>query len=182
MKVLVADDGRGHRYSLRKLLEQQPDVVVSGIAEDAEIAPDRVIARQLRNTLDGCPICDGGYRDHIYTVLVTLVMEKDKVGQLRVEHYFNLLQAKQWRKLLCIQDWNDRADTLVGFAVRCPAGRVGIVTIFSPAKPDLPDTPLHYMILPVEEGRDLLALLPSERWLPLGSISSLARVAPLAPE
>src|SRR5207253_11439204 len=58
MKVLLADDRQGHRDSLRRLIQRDPEVQVSGIAEDAENAPGSVIARELRRTLDGCPVCD----------------------------------------------------------------------------------------------------------------------------
>src|SRR5205814_3655678 len=36
MKVLLADDRQGHRDSLRRLIQRDPEVQVSGIAEDAE--------------------------------------------------------------------------------------------------------------------------------------------------
>ena len=39
MKVLLTDDRRGNRDSLRRLVQHEPEVQVSGIAEDAENAP-----------------------------------------------------------------------------------------------------------------------------------------------
>ena len=39
MKVLLTDDRRGNRDSLRRLVQREPEVQVSGIAEDAENAP-----------------------------------------------------------------------------------------------------------------------------------------------
>src|SRR2546429_8758367 len=76
-----------------------------------------------------------------------------------------------WQELLRLREWNDAADTLIGFAFRCAGGRVGIVTMLSPARPGLPDTPLHYVILPEEEGNSLQALIPPEKWHPLRSTS-----------
>lgn len=175
MKVLIPDDRRGHRDSLRRLLEREREVQVSGVADDAESSPESAIARELRRTLDGCPICDGGYRDHSYVVLATITIEQQWQSPLRLKQYYDFLHECRWEELLGIREWNSAADTLVGFAFRCAAGRVGIVTILSPAKPDLPDTPLHYMILPEEEGNRLQALVPPEKWLPLRSAYPAAR-------
>jgi hypothetical protein len=169
MNVLLPDDRRAHRDSLRSLLEREREVQVSGIAEDAESDPGSVLARELRRTLDGCPICDGGYRDHSFVVLATVTIEPQWQSPLRVKQYYDSLQARRWRELLGLREWGDDADALVGFAFRCILGRVGVVTVFSPAKPGLPDTPLHYVILPEEEGNSLLALLPLENWHPLRS-------------
>ena len=166
MKVLIPDDRRGHRDSLRRLLEREREVQVSGVAEDAESSPESAIARELRRTLDGCPICDGGYRDRLWG---------RALWESPLKQYYDFLHERRWEELLCIREWNSAADTLVGFAFRCAAGRVGIVTILSPAKPDLPDTPLHYMILPEEEGNRLQALVPPEKWLPLRSAYPAAR-------
>src|SRR6266568_2358398 len=136
MKVLIPDDRRGHRDSLRKLLEREREIQVSGVADDAESSPESVIARELRRTLDGCPICDGGYRDHSYAVLATIAIEQQWQSPLRLKQYYDFLHERRWEELLCIREWNSAADTLVGFAFRCAAGRVGIVTILSPAKTD----------------------------------------------
>src|SRR5438132_13506368 len=84
MKVLLADDRQGHRDSLRRLIQRDPEVQVSGIAEDAENAPGSVIARELRRTLDGCPVCDGGYRDHSFVILATVAIEPQRSEERRV--------------------------------------------------------------------------------------------------
>lgn len=167
MRVLIPDDRRGQRDSLRKLLETEREVQVSGIAEEAEGAPDGVMARELRRALDGCPICDGNYRDHAFVVLATVAVEPHWQSPLRVKQYYDFLEERRWEELLSLREWSDGADALIGFAFCCTAGRMGIVTMFSPAKPGLPDTPLHYTILPEEEGNRLRALLPAEKWHPL---------------
>jgi len=175
MHVLIPDDERGHRDSLRNLIQREREVQVSGTAEEAENAPDCVIARELRRALDGCPVCDGSYRDHSYAILATVAIAEQWQSPLRVKQYYDCLQESRWQELLCIREWDDAADTLIGFVFRCSAGRVGIITILSPAKAGLPDTPLHYTILPEEEGNRLLALLPSEKWHALRSASPAAR-------
>jgi len=171
MQVLIPDDRRGHRDSLRNLIQREREVQVSGIAEEAESAPDCAIARELRRALDGCPVCDGSYRDHSYAILATVAIAEQWQSPLRVKQYYDCLQERRWQELLSIREWDDAADALVGFAFRCSTGRVGIVTILSPARPGLPDTPLHYTILPEEEGNSLLAVLPPEKWRPLRSVA-----------
>ena len=170
MKVLIPDDDRGHWESLRRSLEQESEVQINGVAADAETNSHSVISRELGRILDGCPICDRGYRDHVYALLAILVMQKGGESAARLKEYFGLLRQYRWQDLLCLRDRNPGEDILAGFAFRCTTGRVGIVTILCPANPDLPDNPLHYMILPAEEGKNLLALLHPQKWLPLRSL------------
>ena len=167
MKVLIPDDDRGHWESLRRSLDQESELQISGAAADAETASHSVIARELRRILDGCPICDGGYRDHVYALLATLAMEKGGQTAARLKQFYGLLRQYLWRELLGFRDRNPGEDIVAAFAFRCATGRVGVVTILCPANPDLPDNPLHYMILPAQEGKNLLALLHPQKWLPL---------------
>lgn len=175
MQVLIPDDRRGHRDSLRDLIQREREVQVSGIAEEAEGAPESAIARELRRALDGCPVCDGSYRDHAYSILATVAIAERWQSPLRVKEYYDCLWERRWQDLLAIREWNEAADVLVGFAFRCSVGRLGIVTMLSPAEPSFPDTPLHYTILPEEEGNSLLVLLPPERWRPLRSVARASR-------
>lgn len=174
MQVLIPDDRRGHRDSLRHLIQRERGVQVSGIAEEAENAPESAIARELRRALDGCPVCDGSYRDHLYSILATVAIAERWQSPLRVKEYYDCLRERRWQDFLAIREWSDAADILIGFAFRCSVGRVGIVTMLSPAEPSLPDTPLHYTILPEEEGNSLLALRPPETWRPLRSAAPAA--------
>ena len=48
------------------------------------------------------------------------------------------LDERRWQERLGMREWNEAADTLTGFAFRCDGGRVGIVTMLSPAKRDPP--------------------------------------------
>jgi hypothetical protein len=166
MKVLIPDDNRPRWDSVRQFLQQESEIRVSGIAADAETAFHSVIARELRRILDGCPICDGGYREHDYALLATLVIQKGQ-SPARLKQFYDLFRQYRWRELLCFQDWSPCEDIVADFAFRCATGRMGIVTVLSSADPDVPDNPLHYMILPVEEGKNLLTLLNPQRWLPL---------------
>jgi len=159
---------------LRNLIQREREVQISGIAEEAESAPDRAIARELRRALDGCPVCDGSYHGHSYSILATVSIAERWESTLRVKHYYDCLHGRRWQELLGIREWDGAADALIGFAFRCPVGRLGILTILSPAKSGLPDTPLHYAILPEQEGSGLLVLLPPDRWHPLRSLAPVA--------
>src|SRR5437660_12589739 len=106
-------------------------------------------------------------------ILATLAIEPQWQTALHVKQYYHFLDERRWQELLRLREWNDAADTLIGFAFRCAGGRVGIVTMFSLARPGLPDTPLHQVILPDEEGKSLLALIPPDRTHP-------SRTTPLA--
>src|SRR5690242_9721929 len=104
MQVLIPDDRRGHRDSLRNLIQREREVQVSGTAEEAENAPDCVIARELRRALDGCPVCDGSYRDHSYAILATVAIAEQWQSPLRVKQYYDCLQESRWQELLCIRE------------------------------------------------------------------------------
>jgi hypothetical protein len=86
---------------------------VSGAADDAGVVRDSVIARELRRTLQRCPACDSGYRDHSYALLATVVMNKDCQSSLRLKQYYDFLQEHRWHELLCMREWSDSADSLV---------------------------------------------------------------------
>jgi hypothetical protein len=128
MNVLISDDGRSHWDSLRRLLDQETEIQLSGTATKAETASRSVIARELRRILDGCPICDDGYRDHAYALLATVEMEKSAHCRARLKEFYDLLQQYRWQEFLCLRDGNPGKDIVAGFAFRCTTGRVGIVT------------------------------------------------------
>ena len=165
MIVLIADDERCSRNFLQDLVKQNQDSHVSGIAVDAEGSPECVVARELRGILDGCPICQGGFRDHTYSVLATLVMDEKADGVARLAQFLGCIRNCRWYDVLSFRQWIASADTIVAFAFRCAEGRVGIVTVFSPADSEAPDEPLHFSILSVEEGKKLLAVLEPGRWM-----------------
>ncbi len=169
MKVLIADN-EGYRDFLQDLVRQKQYSQVSGMAVDADRSPECVIARELRSILDGCPICQGGFRDHTYSVLATLVMDETADGVGRLAQFLLCIRDCRWRDVLGFRQWIASADTLVAFAFRCDKGRVGIVTVFSPADSEAPDEPLHFTILSVEEGKKLLAVVEPGHWMHLRPI------------
>jgi hypothetical protein len=167
MKVLIADNDRGRRDYLQDLVEQKQDMQVSGIAVDADGSPECVVARELRRILDGCPICDGGFRDHTYFKLATVPMDEkgDAVGHLA--QLLRCMRARRWRDVLGFRQWIASADAIVAFAFRCHKGRVGIVTVFSPADSEAPDEPFQFTILSLEEGKKLMAIVDPKEWMDL---------------
>ena len=165
MKVLIADNESYCRDLLQDLVEQNQDKQVSGIAVDADGSPECVIARELRSILDSCPICQGGFRDHIYSVLATLVMDGTADGVARLAQFLRCMRDCRWHDVLGFRQRIASADTIVAFAFRCKKGRVGIVTVFSPADSESPDEPLQFTILSVEEGKKLLAVVEPGRWM-----------------
>lgn len=167
MKVLIADDERGPRDSLQDLVGQNQNVQVSGVAVEADNSPECVVARELRRILDGCPICQAGFRDHTYCVLATMVMNEKPDCVARLAQFLQCIRDCRWRDVLGFRQWNASADTMVAFAFRCDKGRMGIVTVFSPADSQSPDEPQHFTILSVEEGKKLLAVVEPGKWMHL---------------
>ena len=167
MKVLIADNEAYCRDFLQDLVEQNQDMQVSGIAVDADGSPECVVARELRNILDGCPICEGGFRDHTYSILASVVMNEKADGVAHLAQFLECVRDCRWRDVLGFRQWMASTDTIVVFAFRCDKGRVGIVTVFSPADSEAPDQPLHFTILSVEEGKKLLAVVEPGHWMHL---------------
>ena len=87
------------------------------------------MARQLRLTLDACPVCNGGCRGHSFVILATVAIGPQWQSALHVKQNNDLLDERRWQELLCMREWIDAADTLIGFAFRCAGGRVRIVTM-----------------------------------------------------
>jgi hypothetical protein len=164
MKVLIAENERFCRDSLLDLVQENQDMQVSGVAADADAAPEYVVARELRRILDGCPICDGGFRGHTYAKLATVALDERANGAGRLAPLLQCLRACRWRDVVGFQQWIPSMDTIVVFAFRCDKGRVGIVTVLSPADAEKPDEPLHFTILSVEEGKKLLVIVEAKNW------------------
>lgn len=167
MKVLIADNKASCRDSVQALVEQHEDMQVSGVAVDADGSPECAIARELRRILDGCPICQGSFRDHTYSLLAAVAMNEKADGVARLTPLLRCMRDGRWHDVLGFRQWIANTDTIVAFAFRCDKGRVGIVSIFSPADSAAPDEPLHFTILSLEEGKKLLAVIDSENWIPL---------------
>ena len=164
MKVLIADNERFCSDSLHDFLQQNQDMQISRVAVDADTTPEYVVARELRRILDGCPICDGGFRGHTYSKIATVALHEKANGAGRLTQLLQCLRGCRWHDVLGFQQWIPSTDTIVVFAFRCDKGRVGIVTVLSPADAEKPDEPLHFTILSVEEGKKLLAIIEPEKW------------------
>lgn len=167
MRVLIPENEGCCRDFLQGFVEENQHTQVSGIAVDADAPPECVLARELRSILDGCPICQGGFRDHTYCLLATVVMNKKAADIARLAQFLGCMRDCRWHDLLGFREWIASADTIVAFAFRCDKGRVGIVTVFSPTDPEAPDEPLQFTILSLGEGKKLLAAVGPERWMHL---------------
>ena len=113
----------------------------------------------------------GDFRDHTYSLLATVAMNDKADGVARLTRLLGCMRDGRWRDVLSFRQWIACADTIVAFAFRCDKGRMGIVSVFSPADSAAPDEPLHFTILPLEEGKKLLAVIDPENWTPLTAIS-----------
>jgi hypothetical protein len=167
MKVLIADNEGNCRDLLQNLVQQNQDTQVSGFAVDEDSSPECVVAREVRSILDGCPICQGSFRDHTYSILAMVAMNEKVDGVARLAQFLQCMRDCRWQDVLGFRQWNASVDTVVAFAFRCDKGRVGIVTVFSPADERACDEPLQFTILSVEEGKKLLAVVDPRRWMHL---------------
>ena len=166
-KILIPEDQPGYREALRRLVENRDDVQVSGIAVNAYPSPENVVAAELRAILDGCPICDGGFRGHTYLTLASVVVDRDPESLRHMALFLQCMRESRWQELLAFREFSRSKDVAVAYAFRCDTGRVGTVMVFSPADPALPDEPAQLTILSAEEGRRLMVAVKPEQWLPL---------------
>jgi len=92
-----------------------------------------------------------------------MVMNEKPDCVARLAQFLQYIRDCRWRDVLGFRQWNASADTMVAFAFRCDKGRMGIVTVFSPADSQSPDEPQHFTILSVEEGKKLLAVVEARK-------------------
>lgn len=144
---------------------------VSGIAIDDDGSPECMLAQELRRILGSCPICMGDFRDHRYSLLATVAMNDKTNAVACLTRLLGYMRDGRWHDVLGFRQWIACADTIVTFAFRCDKGRMGIVSIFSPADSAVPDEPLYFTMLSLEEGKKVLAVIAPEHWIPLTAIS-----------
>lgn len=167
VKGLIADHGRYGHDCLQDLMKQNQDMQMSRIEADAEGSPDSVVAWELRRILAGCPICEGDFRSHAYFKLASVVINEKVDGERSLAQFLHCMRDCRWREVLGFRHWIASADTIVAFAFRCDKGRVGIVAVLNPADSEAPDEPLHFTILSVEEGKNLLGVVKPGQWIQL---------------
>lgn len=166
-KVLIPEDQPGYRDFLRRLVENRDDVQVSGIAVDACPSPENAVAAELRAILDGCPICDGGFRGHTYLTLASVIVDRDPESFRHMALFLQCMLESRWQELLAFREFSRSQDVAVVYAFRCDKGRVGTLMVLSPADPGLPDEPAQMTILSAEEGTRLMVAVKPEQWRPL---------------
>lgn len=166
-KVLIPEDQPGYRDFLRRLVENSDEIQVCVMAVNASPSPESVVAAELRAILDGCPICDGGFRGHSYFMLGSVVLDKDPESLRHLALFLQCMRDSRWQELLAFRQFSRSKDTAVAYAFRCDKGRVGTLMVLSPADPALPDEPAQFTILSAEEGRKLMATVKPGQWLPL---------------
>jgi DNA-binding NarL/FixJ family response regulator len=85
IRVLLADDDHAYASSLRLLIEQQPELMVVGVAYDGaetvrlagELAPDAVVVDLHMPKLSGVETVGQLRRDHPHLCLIALTGDKD---------------------------------------------------------------------------------------------------------
>jgi len=85
IRVLVADDDRQYAGSLRKLIEQQPELTVVGLAYDGlqalqladALSPDAAVVDLHMPKLDGVATVDRLRRRYPYLCLIALTGDED---------------------------------------------------------------------------------------------------------
>ena len=172
-KTLIPEDQPGYREFLRRLVQDRDDVQVSGIAVNACPSPENVVAAELRTILDGCPICDGGFRDHTYFMLASVILDRDRESLRHMALFLQCVREGRWQELLAFREFSRSKDVAVVYAFRCGKGRVGTLMVLSPADPVLPDEPAQLTILSAEEGRRLMAAVKPEQWMPFRPVLHL---------
>jgi hypothetical protein len=96
-----------------------------------------------------------------------VVMNEEADGTGRLAQFLRCMRDCRWQDVLSFRQWIASTDTIVAFAFRCYKGRVGIVTVLSPADAGSPDEPLQFTILSVEESKKLLAVVEPGQWMRL---------------
>lgn len=105
---------------------------VSGKLKPEEAQPDDVTGRELCRMLQRCPVCGGGFSDHLYAHFAVTVMAEERNG--RVKEFLRACEEHKWESVQSFQEFDARRDALVAYALRCTKGRLVAVLERSPCE------------------------------------------------
>jgi len=105
---------------------------VSGKLKPEETQPDDVTGRELCRMLQRCPVCGGGFDDHLYAHFAVTIMAEDRNG--RVKEFLRACEEHQWETVQGFQEFDARRDAMVAYAMRCSNGRLAALLERSPSE------------------------------------------------
>lgn len=135
---------------------------VSGKLKADEIQPDDVTGRELCRMLQRCPVCGGGFEEHLYSHFAVTVMAEERNG--RVKEFLRACEEHQWESVQGFQEYDARRDALVAYAMRCRNGRLAALLERSPSESYEEDRLIACDVLDEATGQRLGILVSPGDW------------------
>ncbi len=121
-----------------------------------------ITASELRRMLQRCPACGDDFGNHYYAHFAMTSLSEDRRG--RVREFLDACEDHLWREASGFQDFDDKRDAIVAYALRCAAGRIVFLLERSPSEAYEPDRLIACETLDEASGRELEALIAPTDW------------------
>jgi hypothetical protein len=131
------------------------------LAEEGTEAQD-ITAIELRRMLRRCPVCGGGFEEHVYALFAMTVLGEDRRG--RVREFLDACEDREWEEAIGFQEFDDKRDAIVAYAMRCSTGRLAVLIERSPVGSYEPDRLIACDVIDEAEGRRLEGLIDQNDW------------------
>ncbi|QQS48912.1 MAG: hypothetical protein IPM66_09935 [Acidobacteriota bacterium] len=135
---------------------------VSGrlLAEGEE--PRDVTAMELCRMLQRCPACSNNFEDHAYALFAVTVLGDDRSGRLK--EFFNAIEENRWEDARKYQDFDQKRDAVVAYALKCRTGSLVMVMERSPSEIYETDRLIACTLIDEEHGQSLDRIISANEW------------------
>ncbi|MGE0883649.1 MAG: hypothetical protein AB7P14_08905 [Blastocatellales bacterium] len=121
-----------------------------------------VTARELCRMLQRCPVCGGGFEEHLYAHFAVTVFAEERGG--RVKEFLRACEEHQWETVQQFQEFDARRDAVVAYALRCSTGRLVALLERSPFESYEADRLIACDVLDDASGEQLRVIVPPGDW------------------
>src|SRR5262245_9934645 len=126
-------------------------------------AGELMITRSLTKAFINCPICEGEFVDHYFTLLaVTPMNELERASDL-----LSKIKNHRWEEAFQVKEFDSLRDALVVYCLRCPGRILAIVVMRDPYEPYHNPSVLDHEVLDTAKSEELRSVLRQSRWLPI---------------
>ncbi len=135
---------------------------VSGrLVADGEDARD-VTAMELCRMLQRCPSCAGTFEEHTYALFAVTVLGDERTERLK--EFFNAIEEYRWEDAQKYQDFDQKRDAVVAYALKCRSGSLALVMERSPSEVYESDRLIACTLIEHENGQLLNRIIPANEW------------------
>ena len=122
-----------------------------------------LISNAFVKAFNRCPICEGEFVDHYFTLLSVIPAWKvDEVTNL-----VKKVQQHQWAAAREVREFDPAQDALAVYVLRCPGKRLAVLIVDDPYDLDSNPGILESEVLDGERSQGLKSVLGDTNWVPI---------------